>query len=332
MDGLRFDLGERLAGLAQDRRLHVDPGWRWAAVPTVTGTAKPAVSPVNDKIVGHRLGEDYTPVSGDTTHAITQDRLRKFIGAAGYQLLSASETGSPEETGSRAWTEYGEFDKLGHDLQAQLAARIEDQLELLMDRIEALLEAGWQRVRVVTDHGWLLVPGGLPSLALPKYLTESRWSRCAAVKTGAQVSVPTAGWYWNPVEVFAFGAGVHCFGRGYQYSHGGLSLQECVIPDLIFSQEDAPQEIGAAILDVQWTGLRCRVTITPAGAPLQADMRTKVGDSSSSITTSKAVEPDGKVGLLVEEESLEGTAVSIVLLDASGHVVAKKATTVGGEG
>jgi hypothetical protein len=33
----------------------------------------------------------------------------------------------------------------------------------------------------------------------------------------------------------------------------------------------------------------------------------------------------------VEDDSLAGTAVSVVLLDTSGRVVAKRATTVGGE-
>jgi hypothetical protein len=59
-------------------------------------------------------------------------------------------------------------------------------------RIQNLLTAGWSSVRVVTDHGWLYCPGGLPKAALPKHLTESRWSRCVAIKGDSEVSVPTA--------------------------------------------------------------------------------------------------------------------------------------------
>jgi hypothetical protein len=251
--------------------------------------------------------------------------------AAGYQWLPASEIGRPQDPEARAWTEYGEFDKLGHDLQAKLAGRIDDLTELLVDRIEALLSAGWRQVRVVSDHGWLLVPGGLPTVTLPKYLTESRWSRCATIKTGAQVSVPTAGWYWNPMEIFAFGAGVRCFGGGLQYAHGGISLQECVIPDLVFSSDMAAPEITASILDVQWVGLRCRVAVEPGSAPVTVDIRTKVGDPATSIAAPKQVDADGRAGLLVEDDSLEGTTVSVVLLDTSGRFIARKPTTVGGE-
>jgi hypothetical protein len=331
VDGLRLDVAQRLAGLAKDREIRVVQGRRWAALPTVTGTAKPAVTPVAKQIVGHHLGDTFVPDVEETGQAVTQDRLRKLLEAGGYQCLSASEVGRPQDVGPRAWTEYGQFDRLGHDLQAKLACRIDEQLELVMERIEGLLTAGWRQVRVVTDHGWQLVPGGLPTMTLAKFLTGSRWSRCATVKAGAQVSVPTAGWYWNPTEVFAFGAGVRCFGEGNQYAHGGISLQECVIPDMVFSLDFALPLMTANIGDVQWLGLRCRVSVEPADTLVTADIRTKVGDAASSIVAAKPVDKDGRVGLLVEDDSLLGTTVSVVLLDISGRVIAKRATTVGGE-
>ncbi len=331
VDSLRFDLGQRLIAMAQDREIRVVQNKRWAAVPTVTATSKPAVSPVAEHILGHQLGEDFVPEIAGTGQPVTPDRFVKLLTSAGYQYLLASEIGHPQNADARAWTEYGEFDKLGHNLQAKLAGRIDDQLELLTDRIEALLSAGWQQIRVVTDHGWLLLPGGLPAISLPKYLTESRWSRCASIKPGAHVSVPTTGWYWNPMEIFAFGPGVSCFGNGFQYAHGGISLQECVVPDLLLSSEATSEEITASITEVRWAGMRCRVSVEPVGVAVTVDIRTKVGDPESTIVQPKQVDDEGKAGLLVENDSLEGTTVSVVLSDASGRVVGKKATTVGGE-
>jgi hypothetical protein len=331
VDGLRFDVGQRLIRISEDRKFKVAQGRRWAATPTVTGTAKAAVSPVSDQITGNKLNEDFLPEVVSTNQPLTSDRLRKLVQSAGYQWLSAGETGQPQAADARAWTEYGEFDKLGHNLQIKLANRIEDQLELLLDRIEMLLTAGWHKVRVVTDHGWLLMPGGLPNCTLPKYLTESRWSRCATIKAGAKVIVPTASWYWNQSEVFAFGTGIRCFGNGFDYAHGGMSLQECLIPDLEFTLDVATPDIVANIAEVQWVGMRCRICIEPIGIPLTVDIRTKVGDSATTITSAKLVDADGKAGLLVENESLVGTTVSVVLLDTNGHVIAKRATTIGGE-
>src|SRR4030042_1444185 len=44
VDGLRFDLGQRLAGLAQDRKYRVVQGWGFGAVSWVWGVCVAAVS------------------------------------------------------------------------------------------------------------------------------------------------------------------------------------------------------------------------------------------------------------------------------------------------
>ena len=330
-DGLRFDIGQRLAAMAQERQIEVSAGWRWAALPTVTATAKPAVSPVAGKLRGGHLEADFCPEMADSGEGLTTDRFRKLLAAAGFQVLGPSESGDARAKNARGWTEYGEFDKLGHDLQAKLAARIEDQLELLLERVHGLLQAGWKRVRVVTDHGWLLVPGGLPKLSLPKYLAESRWSRCASVKDSSHVEVPVAGWSWNPQERFAHAPGARCFVAGQEYAHGGVSLQECLIPVLAFTSTTVSAGVVVTVSEVQWVGLRCRVTVEPAAEGLLADLRTKPNVPNSSITDPKPLDAGGKAALLVADDSLEGTTVSLVIVDASGRVVCKEATTVGGD-
>jgi hypothetical protein len=333
-DGLRFDIGQRLAAMAGARQMEVSTTWRWAALPTVTATAKPAASPVASRLRGGHLEADFCPQDADTTEGLNTERFRKLLSAAGFQVLGSAETGDARAKDARGWTEYGEFDKLGHNLQGKLAARIEDQLELLLERVQGLLEAGWKRVRVVTDHGWLLVPGGMPKVELPKYLAESRWSRCASIKDSSQVDVPVAGWSWNPQERFAYAPGVHCFVAGQEYAHGGASLQECLVPVLAFTSTTASAGVIVAVHEVQWVGLRCRVSVQPAAEGLLADLRTKPNDNNSSIMEPKepkALDESGKAALLVADDSLAGTTVSLVIVDASGRVVCKEATTVGGD-
>jgi hypothetical protein len=197
--------------------------------------------------------------------------------------------------------------------------------------VQGLLEAGWKRVRVVTDHGWLLAPGGMPKVQLPKYLAESRWSRCASIKDSSRVEVPVAGWSWNPLERFAHAPGVHCFVAGQEYAHGGASLQECLVPVLAFASTGAPAGVVVTVREVQWVGLRCRVTVEPAAEGLLADLRTKPNVPNSSIADPKPLDGDGKAALLVADDSLAGTMASLVIVDASGRVVCKEATTVGGD-
>lgn len=330
-DGLRFDVGQRLLAMAESRQLESRIGWRWAALPTVTATAKGAVAPIADKIRGDGLDADFCPVVADTGDKVTTDRFRRLLASAGFQVFGPAESGDPKAANARAWTEYGEFDKLGHKLEAKLASRIEEQLELLLDRAQVLLLAGWKRVLVVTDHGWHLVPGGMPKVDLPKYLAHSRWSRCASIKDSSHVEIPVAAWSWNPQQRFAYGPGVHCFVANQEYSHGGASLQECLVPVLTLAATGAPAEINVSVTEVSWVGLRCRISVDGAREGLRADLRTKPNVAGSSITDLKPLDDEGKASLLVADDSLEGTTVSLVIVDEGDRVLSKEATTVGGE-
>ncbi|MEX2218825.1 MAG: BREX-1 system phosphatase PglZ type B [Phycisphaerales bacterium] len=334
-DGLRFDLGQRLAAKAEERGLRVNRRQRWAALPTVTASAKPAASPVAGEIAGNELPETFAPDVAATKQSLTTDRFRKLLMEEGYEVLAGGhETGTPGRPNARAWAESGQIDKLGHDLQGKLVSHLDSEIEALIERIMGLLDAGWRSVRVVTDHGWLLLPGadGLPKADLPGYLTASRWARCAAIKGASRVSVPTAAWHWNTARTFATAPGVHCFGAGNEYAHGGLSLQECVLPDLLIEPANAGSVSSASFVDVQWLGMRCRVLVEPGDPTLTVDVRTKPNDPGASIATSpKALALDGKAGLIVEDEELAGTAAVLVVLDSAGRVIAKKPTTVGGE-
>lgn len=327
-DGLRFDVSQRLSARMRAKGWTVTLSTRWAGLPTVTATAKPAVSPVSKGIKGVSLGEDFLPATADGEQPLTTDRFRKLLASAGYQYIGADETGDPA---GRGWTENGELDKLGHSLQGKLAGRVEEQVELLLERIGILLEAGWREIRVVTDHGWLWLPGGLPKVDLPKYLTASRWARCAAIKGGSKVEVPTVRWHWNAHERVAVAPGIACFGAGNEYAHGGLSLQEGLIPVIRVTAGKAAAKASAEIAEVNWAGLRCRVRIEVAQPGLSVDLRTKVNDVGSSVSQARVLDVKGTASLLVADDELEGTPAVVVVLDASGHVIAKRPTIIGGD-
>jgi hypothetical protein len=330
-DGLRFDLAQRVVARAEERGLRVQVGRRWAALPTVTATAKPAVSPIAGELAGAPGMATFEPIIQADGAGLTTDRFRHLLADMGYQVVTQTDVGDPRGEDAKGWTEFGEIDKLGHTLQGKLALRLDEHLEMLVDRVMRLLDAGWKSVKLVTDHGWLLLPGGLPDVKLPKYLTESRWSRCAAIKEGTRVDVPTARWHWDAGEAFAYPPGIHCFGKGNEYAHGGVSIQECLIPELTLFSDRAASLVAVTVKDVQWMGQRCRVVIEPAASGLLGDLRTKPNDAGSSVAAPKSFDAEGRAGLLVEDDGLVGTVVSLVVLDASGRVIAKQTTTIGGE-
>jgi hypothetical protein len=327
-DGLRFDVSQRLTKRMRAKGWSVTMSTRWAGLPTVTATAKPAVSPAAGDIKGLALGEDFLPATADAGQPLTTDRFRKLLSAAGYQYVGADETGDPS---GRAWTENGELDKLGHSLQGKLAGRVEDQIELLLERTESLFDAGWREIRVVTDHGWLWLPGGLPKVDLPKYLTASRWARCAAIKGGSKVEVPIVQWHWNAHERVAVAPGIACFGAGNEYAHGGLSLQESLVPVICVTAGAGAAKTAAKVVDVSWAGLRCRVQIESTQSGLSVDLRTKINDPSSSVSKTRPVDNNGAASLLVADDELAAIPAAVVVLDSSGHVIAKQPTIIGGE-
>jgi hypothetical protein len=333
-DGLRYDLAVRLTELLRERGYTMDENRRWAALPSVTATAKPAVSPIAEKLEGRGLPDSFTPEIFDASESkpLTHARLQSLLKTEGYQIISASEVGDPAKPKARGWAETGEIDKRGHDLQIKLASLVAGQVETLADRIVELLDAGWRKVRVITDHGWLLMPGGLPKQELPSFLTEAKWSRCATIKGESKPDVDRHSWYWNPQAEFASASGIKCFSAGHCYQHGGVSLQECLVADILVSPAVQVNAQSANIRKIDWKGLKCRITVQPALPGLRVDLRSKPNDSTTSIADGgKPLDGSETVTLFVEDEDQEGCVVAVIVCNDAGQTIAKQNTTVGGD-
>lgn len=327
-DGLRFDLGQRLAERLQATGCRVSVGRRWAALPTVTATAKPAVTPLADTIQGDALGGDFgarLEESGKPANAVN---LRAAMEQRGYQILGGDGFDAPLSHPARGWLEAGEIDALGHEFPSRLPRLLDEELDRLAERIRGLLDAGWAAVRVVTDHGWLWLPGGLPRVDLPKHLTESRWARCAVIAGGSTPEVPRAPWHWNASQWFATAPGIACFNKSEAYAHGGLSIQECLTPDLLI-EPAAEQGASATITSVTWRGLRCFVEVTCRGGPVTADLRLERPSGASVAAAPKSVEADGSVSLVLPDDEHEAAALVLVLVDAQGRILTHQGTRVG---
>lgn len=327
VDGLRYDLAVRLREALASHGITPSLHARRAAVPTVTPTAKPAVTPVAALLVQPTPDAEFAIL--DDGKPLNATRLRQKLRDLGYQVLEQDESGDPSLEGARAWTEYGEFDALGHKMQEKLVNLIDDQLALLEDRIRTLFHSGWRWIRVITDHGWLFLPGRLPFVSLPKFLTKTRYSRCARIRENANLDEETAPWSWNVHYRFAFARGIGSYLSGAVYAHGGLSPQECVIPELLL-ETDMAQDSAIRIETVQWHRMRCEVQIAGATGSVMVDVRLKPGDAGSSIVEPKMTDDNGAVRLLVVEDSYEGSSATVVVLDATGAAIKKSPTIVGG--
>lgn len=334
VDGLRYELGRDLANRLERRGCDIAVDRRWAAIPTVTGTGKPAVTPIADAVEGDALGPDFRPAihaedARRPARPADAGELRRAMESRGYQIVGDGTLDLPLAAGGRGWLEAGKIDTFGHDHDAATFSRLVDQeLDGLAERIVRLLDAGWRSVRIVTDHGWLWLPGGLPMVQLPKHLTESKWARCAVVSGDSTPDVPRHPWHWNEGQWFAAPPGIACFSKRDEYAHGGLSVQECLIPD-IRVERTAGSGVAATIRSITWRRLRCLVEVAVRGGTVTADLRLGSPSGTSVAAMPKPVQEDGSVSLVLAGDEHEDAALVLVVTDADGRVLSHQPTRVG---
>lgn len=331
VDGLRFDTAQQLKILLQEKGCQVDERAVWAALPSVTSTGKPAVSPVKDLICGQDDNKDFEPCVTETKKSLKGGyHLNKLLNESGWKVLEKFHNGDGED---KAWCEFGNIDNEGHNRGWKLAKHLDNLLKDIQERVMQLLAAGWKTIRIVTDHGWLLLPGGLPKTELAVALTESKWGRCAVIKAGVEIEENLYPWYWNPNQYFALADGVSCFHKGEEYAHGGLSLQECLTLELTVTSEAFNKStIPIEITDVGWKGLRCTVAVSGECAGISLDIRKQPANPSTSLVVKiKLLKENAPNSVVIENEDLIGNSATIVLLDSNGELIAQVPTIIGGD-
>ena len=327
VDALRYELAVEFTERLQTAGYRVTLTDGWSALPSLTPTAKPAVSPVAASLATNSPFDEFKPALAASGKTLSTANFRTELLRQGYTYLT-NNTPLPE--GQRGWQEIGDIDRKGHEEGVDMVRRVDELFEQLRETIAIIMGRGIRRLTIVTDHGWLLLPGGLPKAELPGHLTETRWGRCALIKEGARTSLLHVPWRWNPGVFIAYAPGISFFKANEVYAHGGLSLQECFVPMLIVESTTTEALAPVLIRGVRWVGMRCVVETenTPDGH--QLDARTILTDASSSIVLSTELPTvQANKATLFVDDAEEGKAVNIVLIDRTGQIVARQLTTVG---
>lgn len=321
VDGLRLDLARQLEATLKASGLSVDLQHRFTSVPSVTSSGKVWCSPGYAAAQISATATGFEPVlrlagaDGD----YTAERLRRTIQAEGFSLVDAD---APAIASGRGWAEFlDDIDSDGHNKGLRLAEEAPRHVAKLAKTVERLLSAGWQRVRVVTDHGWLLLPGGLPKVELHSKLAETKWARCAVVKEAAVgVEAMTLAWSYGPEVRIALAPGIGAFRAGQVYDHGGLTLQECVVP-LVDIVADPPAQGRPSIKAVTWNS---RKTICKAETAFAEGTTLTLERLGISVGEPGVVGPEGKAQVVFDEvDDLLGETVKLVLR-RDGQAVAEE--------
>lgn len=322
VDALRFDLAKVLAEKLQRKKYKVDIQTDWTPLPSLTPTSKPYFSPIATRMSLQSNSNEFRPQTSENKD-LSPHQFKVEMDSLGYKALSNTDEIAE---GKKYWMEIGKIDKVGHQEQADLVKRIGELFELIEERLESIFEHKIKKVKIVTDHGWLLVPGGMPKENLPKDHIETRWGRCAILKEGIPSYLLHLPWQWNKNKLIAYAPGISFFKVNQEYAHGGISIQECLVP--IMTVETTKKAFEKITIEHKWIGLKCSIEVK-GGAGCYVEIRTKYSDEKSAISKSKEIIEEEKVSIFIEDSDFENQAAFIVITDKDGVILERQQTIVG---
>jgi len=322
-DALRYETAVELAELLPGSKYGSEIISRRCALPSVTPTAKPAVSPVWDMISDTSVCDEFQPQFQDG-NPVTQHYFRDAMKKKGYTCVAQPS----DITGSgREWIETGEIDTKGHTEQAGMVKRIREILEKIVEIIDIASAKGVKHITIVTDHGWLLLPGGLPKEQLIADISETRWGRVAMLKQGASSELPHYPWHWNRSTDLVYAPGISFFRVNEEYAHGGISPQECIIPMMKITGKGV--QATGRIEQIKWVNLRCTVQTSGQTDGMTIDIRRVYTQGSTSVVLSASKAVKENQCTLMADDTAESSSVTVVLLDQEGKILDKRTQIVG---
>ncbi len=327
VDAFRFELALDFTNRFAKNKYEVTLKSDWSAIPSLTPTAKPNVSPVSISISQNSSIKDFRPQLSNGKDLQTA-AFREQLAANGFRHISKTNDIDPSV---KSWQEIGDIDTKGHNEQSEMVKYIESLFEQIQETIDLAFDKGVKRVKIVTDHGWLLMPGGLPKTQLNEGLTETRWGRCALIKDGAVNNLLHLPWRWNSSIFIAYAPGINFFKANEEYAHGGISIHECLVPEMIIENPNV-NSIEADIKVVKWVNLKVTVQTNDVPDGFKIDIRTKYNDVNTSVleSSSKGKVISGNSVTLMVDDAYEDQSATIVLMDANDRILDKKPTTIGG--
>jgi hypothetical protein len=274
-------------------------------------------APVRWRVTASDGTQDLT-VAGARREWLRQRFKLKPAATTDVKSVLDSPPPGPKESGRLLFVFGDEFDTQGHEGELKFTGA-EDHIERYVRVVRRLRDVGYSTVAVVTDHGFVHWEPEKDEVDDPP-TGEVLWkSRRAVVGRGLKhataVTVPIKGSDLEcrvPRSVNAF----RTYG-GLGFFHGGATLQELVIPVVVFRWPKKAEKVAVVLTPLaEITSLKPRVEVAPgnAGQTSMFGPDTKMMGRQVAI---KVVEPGSGRRLFRSTQSCkvdpDGAAVTLTL-------------------
>jgi hypothetical protein len=340
LDACRYDLGARLAEMLNRgepaRRAEIFAAR--APLPSITALGMPfaLADEANALSVGvtKQVPARWQVTSSDGTQDLTVAQARREWLQRRFKVKPAtmmdvktvldSSLSGPKESGRLLFVFGDEFDSQGHEGELKFTGA-DDYIERYVRVVRRLRDAGYSTVAIVTDHGFVHWEPEKDEVDDPP-TGEVLWRSRRAV-VGRGLKHPTA------VAVSIKGSDLECrvprsvnafraYG-GIGFFHGGATLQELVIPVVVFRWPKKAEKIATVLTPLaEIASLRPRVEVKPGGAG-QASMFGADAKMIGRQVVVKVVEPGSGRRLFRSAQSCkvdpDGAPVTLVLEREGGE-------------
>jgi len=290
VDSLRYemgrDLGEALSGTGE-----VEIGHAASVVPTVTGCGMAALLPGADGML--RLVEKdggLVPALGTRVLKTSADRMKLLAETYGDRFFETTLDellGSPKKITSKLKkvelfvVRTQDPDAVAENLGSWRARRyLSDVVGDIAVAVRWVVSQGFNRVVITSDHGHMMLPeipaGDVVQSPSGSWLENKRRCRLGSSLSGAAGTITLKAGHvgvQGDVQEVCLPIGFRVFSDGEGYFHGGLSLQEAVVPVVVFrAGRETPAAAGKPEIDIRYRSDRFTSRVIGLKFHLQGDI------------------------------------------------------------
>lgn len=339
VDALRYDLAQRLRSSLPGDQFEVTVKAVCATLPTVTEVGMSALlpGPKGQLNVGVDTGKLKVRRGNSEvgSHQGRMEWMNQHLGQRGAVLALTHIEQTDLQNVDLLVVESAELDKYGTFAIDIEATGLFSLLSKIARAVSHLRDLGFKRFTIATDHGFLFCPPGVDPVIVDAPLAAVRSPRfvVGGTKDGCLTrrsdEIGLLG-----SEVFTFPIGLRVFGIQGQrgaFLHGGLSLQEAIVPVLEIKAV-TPVEKVAVVMDLpeQITSRIAVVTLRTKDANLFQQARRVIVRLSGKESDPVDLGPNQQQAVVnvrwLEFDDAPPQEATVQIVDADSHEVLQELT------